>query len=241
MTTVNLPDSLISTLGGNFYTDPAIFALEQPRIFESMWFCAVRACRPRRARRVPDRPGGARERSDHPLREQADPRLLQRVPAPRSAAVHRGRRGRSSGPSSARTTPGPTTSTASWSRRPTSPRCPTSTGWSTGCVSVARARVARATSGSAWPTSRPSFEETWSGAVVDRLGDLESIEHYDIEHLAVGRRIVYDVQGQLEAHRRELHGVLPLRDHPPRAHRGAARVRRRLRRPVLRRPRRRVR
>ena len=48
-------------------------------------------------------------------------------------------------------------------------------------------------------------------------------------------------QGQLEAHHRELHGVLPLRDDPPRAHRGPARVRRRLRGAVLRRTRRRVR
>ena len=47
--------------------------------------------------------------------------------------------------------------------------------------------------------------------------------------------------GQLEAHRRELHGVLPLRHDPPRAHRGAARVRRGPGGAVLRRPRRRVR
>src|SRR3954447_16449130 len=48
-------------------------------------------------------------------------------------------------------------------------------------------------------------------------------------------------QGELEAHHRELHGVLPLRDDPPGAHRGAPRVRRRLRRAVLRRARRGVR
>ena len=29
---------------------------------------------------------------------------------------------------------------------------------------------------------------------VDRLGDVESIDHYDIAHLSVGRRIVYDVK-----------------------------------------------
>ncbi|GAA4835725.1 aromatic ring-hydroxylating dioxygenase subunit alpha [Saccharopolyspora rosea] len=42
MTATELPASLMATLPGQHYTDPAIFALEQSRIFESMWFCAVR-------------------------------------------------------------------------------------------------------------------------------------------------------------------------------------------------------
>ena len=40
----------------------------------------------------------------------------------------------------------------------------------------------------------PSFESTVASAVVERLGDLESIEHYGIDSLEVGRRIVYDVK-----------------------------------------------
>ncbi len=43
MTTVSLPESLISTLPGSYYTDATIFAMEQAAIFESMWFCAVRS------------------------------------------------------------------------------------------------------------------------------------------------------------------------------------------------------
>ncbi|MFY9918875.1 MAG: Rieske 2Fe-2S domain-containing protein, partial [Mycobacterium sp.] len=43
MTMVGLPESLISTLPGSYYTDANIFAMEQASIFESMWFCAVRA------------------------------------------------------------------------------------------------------------------------------------------------------------------------------------------------------
>ena len=43
MTTTDLPASLISTLAGQYYTDPAIFALEQSHVFEDMWFCAVRS------------------------------------------------------------------------------------------------------------------------------------------------------------------------------------------------------
>ncbi|MCR3749973.1 aromatic ring-hydroxylating oxygenase subunit alpha [Lentzea californiensis] len=43
MTATELPSSLIPTLPGNTYTDPAIFALEQQNIFERMWVCAVRS------------------------------------------------------------------------------------------------------------------------------------------------------------------------------------------------------
>jgi Rieske 2Fe-2S family protein len=39
----------------------------------------------------------------------------------------------------------------------------------------------------------PSFEDEVIGAVTDRLGDPEAIEHYGIAELSVGRRIVYDV------------------------------------------------
>ena len=43
MTTTDLPASLISTLPGHYYTDPAIFGLEQSQVFENMWFGAVRS------------------------------------------------------------------------------------------------------------------------------------------------------------------------------------------------------
>ncbi|NUT49725.1 MAG: aromatic ring-hydroxylating dioxygenase subunit alpha [Saccharothrix sp.] len=43
MTATELPSSLIPTLPGNTYTDPTIFELEQEKIFEQMWFCAVRS------------------------------------------------------------------------------------------------------------------------------------------------------------------------------------------------------
>ncbi|MEV4701667.1 aromatic ring-hydroxylating dioxygenase subunit alpha [Actinoplanes sp. NPDC049316] len=42
MTATDLPPSLLPTLAGRYYTDPAVFAAEQERIFEAMWFCAVR-------------------------------------------------------------------------------------------------------------------------------------------------------------------------------------------------------
>ncbi|WP_020672167.1 aromatic ring-hydroxylating oxygenase subunit alpha [Amycolatopsis nigrescens] len=40
--TTELPQSLLATLPGHYYTDPGIFALEQAKIFEESWFCAVR-------------------------------------------------------------------------------------------------------------------------------------------------------------------------------------------------------
>lgn len=43
MATEIISDSLIATLPGNTYVDEDIFKAEQERIFEQMWFCAVRA------------------------------------------------------------------------------------------------------------------------------------------------------------------------------------------------------
>jgi glycine betaine catabolism A len=37
------PPALRATLGGNYYVSDAVFAAEQERIFEDMWFCAVRS------------------------------------------------------------------------------------------------------------------------------------------------------------------------------------------------------
>ena len=39
----SLPESLISTLSGHYYTDSEVFALEQEKIFETMWVCVVRS------------------------------------------------------------------------------------------------------------------------------------------------------------------------------------------------------
>ncbi|MER5321322.1 hypothetical protein [Streptosporangium roseum] len=44
---------MIATLPGGYYADEGVFALEQAEIFESIWFCAVRAAEL-------DRPGAFR-------------------------------------------------------------------------------------------------------------------------------------------------------------------------------------
>ena len=40
----------------------------------------------------------------------------------------------------------------------------------------------------------PVFEATVMEEVVERLGEVENLDHYDLANLSVGRRIVYDVQ-----------------------------------------------
>ena len=113
MTTVSLPESLISTLPGSYYTDATIFAMEQEKIFESMWFCAVRAADLDKPGCLQDRSGRARERADHavPQRGGAAPSSTSADIAARSCAPRRP--AKSSARSSAPTMPGPTTSTAS--------------------------------------------------------------------------------------------------------------------------------
>ena len=196
--------------------------------------------RPRQAGRVPQGAGrpGERARRARPRRRAAG--LPQRLPAPRRAAVHRGRRRgqaqpavpvprldvRPGRPAGRRAQPDEDAR-----RRP---------GRSTACTPSTCASGS-ATPGCAWPTSRRRSRRTVLGAAVERLGDLASIERYEIAGPRGRPADHVRRQGQLEAHHRELHGVLPLRDDPPRAHRGAAGVRRRLRGAVLRRARRGVR
>jgi Rieske 2Fe-2S family protein len=97
--------SLIATLQGSSYTDPEVFAHEQAKIFESLWFCAVRA------EDLP-RPGAFKTvqvgRENVIVVRGRDDRLRAFL----NVCRHAGRSG-------APTTPGPTTSTAGSPPRPT--------------------------------------------------------------------------------------------------------------------------
>ena len=159
-----------------------------------MWFCAARSTDAgrRRARSGPSR-SAARASCVTRAPGPVDPGLLQRLPAPRRQAVHRGVRQvqrafqcpyhawtydfdgkldrRAQPHQDARHRPGRV--------RPGHRRTSAS---------------GSATCGSASPTSRRRSRRTVAGAVVERLGDLEAIEHYGIDSLQVGRRIVYDVK-----------------------------------------------
>ena len=243
VTSTSLPDSLIRhparpVLHGSGRSSPQ----EQERIFEQMWFCAARVQRPGQARAPSGRSTVGRE-SILLTRDRRDdaPRLLQRLPPPRRQAVHRGVRARCKRafqcPYHAWTydLDGKLVAAPNLTKMPDVDRT------EYGLVDRRASASGSATSGSASRTSPPSVRGhrgRRGGRAARRPRVDRALRHGQPAGRPADR---LRRQGQLEAHRRELHGVLPLRDHPPRADRGAARVRRRLRGAVLRRTRRRVR
>ncbi|WP_329325527.1 aromatic ring-hydroxylating dioxygenase subunit alpha [Streptomyces luteogriseus] len=191
MTSTGLPESLITTLPGSSYTDPQIFAQEQEHIFEAMWFCAVRSA---------DLAGPGAFRTVEVGRESV---LITRardtsVRAFLNVCRHRGAK----------------LCTAEAGEVKRAFQCPYHA-WTydlTGKLVAApnltkMPDVSRTEYGLAAVATRewlgyvwvclaenpPPFDEV-VGDVVARLGDTESIEHYDIDNLEVGQRIVYDVK-----------------------------------------------
>src|SRR6195952_3623288 len=192
MTTTELPESLISTLPGHFYTDARIFALEQAKIFEQMWFCAIRASD------IP-KPGNFRT-----VQVGTESILISRS---RTGAVraffnicrHRGA----------------TLCTQESGAVARAFQCPYHA-WTydlDGKLIAApnlikmpdidrveyglRAVHVREWLGYVWVSladEPPEFEQTVLQEVVDRLGEVANLDHYGVENLAVGRRIVYDVK-----------------------------------------------
>jgi Rieske 2Fe-2S family protein len=192
MTATSLPPSLISTLAGSYYTDPAVFSLEQSRIFESMWFCAVRSA------------------------ELATPGSFRLVQVGReSVLVVRGRDNALRAFLNVCRHRGAKLCTQESGQVKRALQCPYHA-WTYGLDGklVAAPNLPNMPDvdrveyglipvhlqewlGYAWvclADQPPSFVENVQGAVVGRLGDLESIERYDIDELEVGRRIVYDVK-----------------------------------------------
>ncbi|MET9507970.1 aromatic ring-hydroxylating dioxygenase subunit alpha [Streptomyces flavidovirens] len=183
--------SLISTLPGRFYTDPEIFRSEQERIFESLWYCAVRSA-------DLDRPGAFRT-----VQAGRENVLVTRTRTGELRAFlnvcrHRGARlcTESAGevrrnlqcPYHAWTYGLDGTLVAA----PNLQKMPDIDRTEYGLVKVAL----REWLGYAWiclADEPPSFEDTVIGAVVERLGDTVTIERYETEGLTLGRRISYDV------------------------------------------------
>jgi Rieske 2Fe-2S family protein len=192
MTTTGLPESLIATLPGDHYTDPEIFRLEQEHIFESMWFCAARSSELAK-------PGAFRT-----VEVGRESVLLTRsrdgsVRAFFNVCRHRGAKlcTQESGevkrafqcPYHAWTYDlnGKLVAAPNLTKMPDIGRT------EYGLASVA----VREWLGYVWvclAENPPSFEQSVIADVVARLGDVESIERYDVESLEVGRRIVYDVK-----------------------------------------------
>ncbi|MER6186705.1 aromatic ring-hydroxylating dioxygenase subunit alpha [Streptomyces sp. NPDC001652] len=192
MTQEGLPPSLIATLSGEHYTDPGIFALEQQRIFEAMWFCVARASELAK-------PGSFRT-----YRVGRESVLITRsrdnsVKAFLNVCRHRGAK----------------LCTEESGEVKRAFQCPYHA-WTygldgkliaapnlTSMPDIDRTEYGlvnlhvREWLGYVWvclAENPPSFEEDVIGEVVSRLGDVESIERYDIDNLSVGKRIVYDVK-----------------------------------------------
>jgi Rieske 2Fe-2S family protein len=184
--------SLLPTLPGAYYTDPAVFAAEQERIFEAMWFCAVRGAEVAT-------PGAFRT-----VQVGRESVLVTRNTGGEARAFlnicrHRGARLCADDGGSVKRTfrcmyhawsydlDGKLVAAPNLVKMPDIDR-----------VEFGLRPVhVREWLGYVWvclAPAPPSFEETVMAACEERLGDLAAVERYGIESLTVGRRIRYDVR-----------------------------------------------
>jgi phenylpropionate dioxygenase-like ring-hydroxylating dioxygenase large terminal subunit len=187
-----LPPSLIATLPGHYYTDPEIFRQEQERLFESMWFCAVRAA-------DLAKPGAFRT-----IQVGRESVLITRsrtgeLRAFLNVCRHRGARLCLEEAGEVRRNL--QCPYHAWTydldgkliAAPNLVKMPDVDRTEYGLVKVAL----REWLGYAWvclADEPPSFEETVMDAAVERLGNVAAIDHYGTENLALGKRITYDVK-----------------------------------------------
>jgi Rieske 2Fe-2S family protein len=184
--------SLISTLPGLSYTDPALFRQEQEKIFETSWIAAARSAEL-------DAPGAFRTldvgRENVILVRGRDGRLRAFL----NVCRHRGARVcmERSGVARRNIQCGYHAWTYGLDGRlvaaPNLNSMPDVDRGEYGLVPVAL----REWLGYAWvcvADDPPSFEDTVVGAVDHRLGGADVIRGWDIENLEVGRRISYDVR-----------------------------------------------
>ncbi|MEU4242134.1 aromatic ring-hydroxylating dioxygenase subunit alpha [Actinoplanes sp. NPDC026619] len=184
--------SLLPTLTGNYYTDPAIFAAEQELIFEQMWFCVARgedvatpgAFRTvevgRESLLVTRAADGAARAFLNVCRHRG-----AKLCAEESGAVKR--TFRCMYHAWAYDLDGKLVAAPNLVKMPDVNR-----------VEYGLRKVhVREWLGYVWvclAERPPSFEADVMGACVERLGNLDSIERYGLEALTVGRRIRYDVK-----------------------------------------------
>jgi Rieske 2Fe-2S family protein len=191
MTLAPASSSLLATLAGRMYTDAGVFAREQEHIFESLWFCAVRAGdleRPGAFRTVQvgresvlitrNRRGGfkaflnvCRHRGAQLCTEESG-EVRRNLQCPYHAWTY--------------DLDGRLVAAPNLQRMPDVDRT------ERGLVPV----HLREWLGYVWvclADDPPSFEETVIAAVAERLGDPAAVERYAVDGLALGRRIRYDV------------------------------------------------
>ncbi|MFY2788055.1 aromatic ring-hydroxylating dioxygenase subunit alpha [Rhodococcus sp. MALMAid1271] len=187
-----LPESLISTLPGRYYTDPDIFELEQEKIFEELWICAVRAA-------DLDKPGSFRT-----VQIGRESVIITRtrtgaIKAYLNVCAHRGAR----------------ICMEDKGEVKRSFQCPYHA-WTydldgkliaapnlTKMPDIDRVRYGLSSVsveewlGYVWVNlsdNPASFDTTVVQDIRDRLGDVESIDRYKVEDLGLGRRMSYDVK-----------------------------------------------
>jgi len=186
------PATFLPTLRGAYYTDDAIFAQEQERIFSSLWFCAVRTgdlaapgafrtCQVARENILCVRGRDGQVRAFLNVCRHRGARLC---PAESGAVKHYLR-----------------CAYHSWSygldgaltAAPNLGPLPEAERGRFGLVPV----TSREWLGYLWvclADQPPSFEETVIAAVTRRLGDPAAVERYQVGDLALGRRISYQVR-----------------------------------------------
>jgi Rieske 2Fe-2S family protein len=192
MTTTSVPRSLLPTPGGMSYVDPEGFAREQAVIFERMWFCAVRAS---------DIAETGAFRTVEVGRESV---LIVRNASGEANAflnVCRHRGARICLEESGQVKRSIRCGYHAWTydldgalvAAPNLVKMPDLDRAEFGLRRVA----AREWLGYVWvclADSPPSFEDDVMGAVVTRLGDVESIDRYDLANLSVAHTIRYEVK-----------------------------------------------
>jgi phenylpropionate dioxygenase-like ring-hydroxylating dioxygenase large terminal subunit len=195
-TTAEHTPALLATLAGDFYTSETVFTAEQEQIFENMWFCAARSA------------------------ELAAPGQFKKVQIGReSVLVVRGKDGVLRAFLNVCRHRGAALCTEAEGQVKRNLQCPyhawtyaldgklvaapnlaslkdaSGAGidrYEYGLISVALTEWL----GYAWvclADEPPSFADEVVAEVTHRLGDPTAIDHYDIENLSVGRRVVYDV------------------------------------------------
>ncbi|MFA7767508.1 aromatic ring-hydroxylating oxygenase subunit alpha [Streptomyces sp. NRRL S-448] len=192
MTSTSLPDSLIATLPGSYYIDPGIFAQEQEHIFETMWSCVARSselAKPGAFKTV----DVGRESILVTRSRDESIRAFFNVCRHRGAKLCTEETGEVKRAFQCPYHAWTYDLNGKLVAAPNLTRMPDVGRTEYGLVGV---RV-REWLGYVWvclAENPPSFEDQVIGAVRTRLGDVESIEHYDMANLEVGRRIVYDVK-----------------------------------------------
>jgi glycine betaine catabolism A len=187
-----LQTSLLRTLPGRYYTDPAVYAQEQRMIFERTWVCAIRAA-------DIEEPGAFRvvrvagESVIIVRNKDRQLRAFLNVCRHRGAQVCAGTEGK--------VRRNLRCGYHAWTydldgRLVAAPNLVSMPDLDRDAYGLVKVEL-RDWLGYAWvcvADEPPSFEQTVVADVTRRLGDQDAVTKYRIEELAVGRRITYDVR-----------------------------------------------